>query len=426
MRSRDKLLSLYSRHVNAGMGRIFRMSSSAMETRSAGCLVYDQHDVPYLDCGGYCVFLLGHCHPHVVDAVVAAARRHPLSTRLMFEGGVAEAAHALACLAPAGLEYVWFASSGAEAVEAALKLCRLNGRRAVVAADNGFHGKTLGALSVSGRPRYRDPFAPLLNGVTHVPFGDAGAVEARLAALPEPAAVIVEPVQSEAGVRIPPPGYLAGLRAACDRHDALLVLDEVSTGMGRLGTWWGADRETVAPDILIAGKALGGGVMPVSAMVARPEAFEPLNRDPTLHTSTFAGSPIAAAAVVASIEAARELDLPRIADVLGKALLAGIREIVARTAPWFVTGVRGCGLLLGIECAQEHHAGELVLELLGRRVVVAHSLNDHRVVRLTPPAVLSPDESAWLLDAIEHALTAVAIRWPDPEEGSRHRERSSA
>ena len=153
---------------------------------------------------------------------------------------------------------------------------------------------------------------------------------------------------------------------------------------------------------------------------------DPLNKDPTLHTSTFAGSPIAAAAVVASIEAARELELPRIADVLGKALLAGIREIVARTAPWFVTGVRGCGLLLGIECAQEHHAGELVLELLGRRVVVAHSLNDHRVVRLTPPAVLSPDESAWLLDAIEHALTAVATRWPDPEEGSRHWQRSSA
>lgn len=425
MRTRDELLSLYSRHVNAGMARIFRMSSSAMETRSAGSLVYDQHDVPYLDCGGYCVFLLGHCHPHVVDAVVAAARRHPLSTRLMFEGGVAEAAHALACIAPTGLEYVWFASSGAEAVEAALKLCRLNGRRTVVAAENGFHGKTLGALSVTGRPRYRDPFVPLLDGVTHVPFGDADAVEARLAALPGPAAVLVEPVQSEAGVRIPPAGYLARLRAACDRHDALLVLDEISTGMGRLGTWWGADREAVTPHILIAGKALGGGVMPVSAVLASPEVFEPLNKDPTLHTSTFAGSPIAAAAVTASIEVARELDLPRIAGALGLALLAGIRDVVARTGPWFVTGVRGCGLLLGIECAQEHHAGELVLEMLSRKVIVAHSLNDHRVVRLTPPAVLSPEESAWLLGAIEGALTAVAERWPDPEKGSRHRQGSS-
>ncbi len=421
MKSRDELLSLYGRHVNAGLARIFRLSSSAMEARSAGCLVYDQHGSPHLDCGGYCVFLLGHCHPHVVDAVVAAARWHPLSTRMLFEGQVAEAAHALATLAPAGLQYVWFASSGAEAVEATLKLCRLNGRRIVVAADNGFHGKTLGALSVSGRPRYRDPFAPLLEGIVHVPFGDAGAAEARLASLPGPAAVLVEPVQSEGGVRIPPPGYLADLRASCDRHGALLVLDEVSTGLGRLGAWWGADRDAVAPDIMIAGKALGGGVMPVSALVARPEVFEPLNRDPMLHTSTFGGSPIAAAAVIATIETARELDVPRVAGELGAALLAGIRDVVARTAPWFVTDVRGCGLLLGIECAQEHHAGELVLELLGRRVVVAHSLNDHRVVRLTPPAVLSPGESAWLLGALEHALTVVAARWPGPEAGSRQR-----
>jgi len=415
MSTRDELLDLYQRHVNAGMALVFRLSSSAMEVRSAGSLVFDQDDNAYLDCGGYGVFLLGHCHPVVTAAAVEAIHRHPLSSKLLFDGATAEAAAALVELAPAGLEYVWFANSGAEAAEAALKLCRLNGCRTIVSAEGGFHGKTLGALSVSGRPRYRDPFLPLLPGVVHVPFDDPAAVEDQLARAPERAAVIVEPVQSEAGVVIPSDRYLTELRAACDRHDALLVLDEISTGLGRLGTWWGADAESVSPDVLLAGKALGGGVVPVAAMVSRPDLFEPLNRDPTLHTSTFAGSPLAAAVVQATVATARALDLPAVATRLGADLSAKLHVLLERTSPWFVQGLRARGLLLGIECAEEHLAADLVVELLAERVIVSHSLNNHRVVRLTPPAVITESEVEWLLGALARALTTLTDRWPTPD-----------
>src|SRR5262249_30366362 len=210
---------------------------------------------------------------------------------------LAGAAQALARVAPAGLRYVWFGSSGAEVVDAAIKLCRLNGRRTMVVADSAFHGKTFGALSLSGRRRYRDPFEPLVPGVVRVPFGDAAAVVEAVAGRPGECAVLLEPVQSEGGVRLPADGYLADVREACDAAGALLVVDEISTGMGRLGSWWGVDSDGVSPDILLAGKALGGGVVPVSAVVATAAVYEPLNRDPLLHTSTFGGNPLAASAV---------------------------------------------------------------------------------------------------------------------------------
>jgi putrescine aminotransferase len=417
---RDAVLAGYRRHVNSGMARVFELTSSPLEVRSEGSLVHDERGAAYLDCGGYCVFLLGHRHPRVVAAVAAALGRHPLSTRLLVEPTLVAAAEALAAAAPPGLEYVWFGSSGAEVVDAAIKLCRLNGCADLVAAVDAFHGKTIGALSISGRRRYRDPFEPLLGGVSHVPFGDAAAMEERLAAIPGRAAVFLEPVQSEAGVRLPPDGYLAAVRTLCDRHGSLLVVDEISTGLGRLGTWWGVDRDGVAPDVLLAGKALGGGVVPVSAMVASPEVFGPLNRDPLLHTSTFGGSPLAASAVVAALAAIRDLDVVATAGCLGARLLQAVGDVVARHAPWFVAGVRGRGLLIAVECAEEHHAAELMLELLRRRVLTSHSLNAHQVLRLTPPATLTEAEVRWLLGSLEEAVVAVADRYP-PAAGRRPR-----
>lgn len=411
MRTRPELVDAYRRHVNAGMARIFDLSNSPAEVRSEGSVVFDEQENAYLDCGGYCVFLLGHCHPDIVAAVTHAVNRHPLATRLLFEPRIAEAAEALSSITPAGLDYVWLANSGAEAVEAALKLCRLSGRRRVVAVDQAFHGKTMGALSLTGKDTYRMPFEPLLGDVVHVPFSNVSAVARELAAHRGACALFIEPIQSEGGVRIPPAGYLAELRELCDRYDALFVADEISTGFGRLGTWWGVDAENVVPDILLAGKALGGGVVPVSAMIANATVFEPLNRDPLLHTSTCAGSPLAAAAVLAAVDVARSLQAPVLAARIGNELLRRLREIVIGIGSGLVREVRGRGLLIGIECEREHYAAEIMIELLRRRVIVAHSLNSHHVVRLTPPAVLSHDEQEWLLGAIEESLLTVADRY---------------
>lgn len=396
------------RHVNAGMARIYELTGSPLEVASDGAYIHGGDGGRYLDLGGYCVFLLGHRHPQVVAAVARQLAEHPLSGRVLPEPRQFAAAEALARRTPPGLDRVWFASSGAEAVEAALKLVRLNGCQRFLSAEGAFHGKTLGALSVSGRDRYRALFEPLLPGTDRVPFGDADALAAALAADGRRAAVILEPVQSEAGVRLPPPDYLSHVRALCDAHGALLVADEISTGLGRTGRWFEVDRSGVQPDVLLVGKALGGGVMPVSALVARTEVFAPFDRDPLLHTSTFAGNPLAATAALATVQVVESAGLVERSERIGARLLAGLRSLCAGNP--VVTEVRGRGLLIGLETTRPDAAAELLVALMDRKVLVAHSLNDHRVVRLTPPAVLTDDEVELALAAMADALQATASR----------------
>jgi putrescine aminotransferase len=399
--------ALYRRHLSTGRAALGEMFGGDVEVGSAGAWVRTSSGRELLNCGGYGVFIAGARHPRVLAAVRDQLDRNPVATRLLLEPQAALAAEALASVTPPGLDRVHFACGGAEAVEAAIKLARANGKRHLVSMVDGYHGKTLGALSATAKPVFQRPFRPLLPDVSHVPFGDAAALDALLAGLPGPACVLVEPVQGEAGVVVPPDGYLPAVAAACRAHDAFLVLDEIQTGLGRLGHWWGADREGVVSDVLLAGKALGGGVLPVSAMVATEAAFAPFDRDPFIHTSTFSGAPLGMAAVRGAIAAIREDDLVARAGRLGTALLDELRRLCADVLGEKVAEVRGAGLLIGIECAVEGLAGELLLELMEAGVVANHSLNSDRVLRLTPPAVLDEREHQFLLDAFERAARAV-------------------
>jgi putrescine aminotransferase len=407
--SREQVLDAYRAHLSAGMAGLAEFMHAPVEARAQGSHVWDHRGQRYLSCGGYGVFILGHCHPRVVEAVVDQVRSNPVSTRVLLNPAMAEAASALARVAPEGLEYVYFAQSGAEAVETALKLARLNGRRRVVAMENGFHGKTLGALSATGRNYYRTPFEPLLADVEFVPFGRAEALATALASGPE-ACVVLEPVQAEGGVAIPPVGYLADVERACREHGAFLVLDEVQTGLGRLGEWWGADREAVTPDVLVVGKALGGGVVPVSAVVASETVFAELSRNPLLHTSTFSGAPAGMAAATATIAAIEEEDIVPRATRLGERLLQAISSIVREACPSHVREVRGAGLLIGIEFQADYLAFDFLIEMLDRHVILAHSMNAPEVIRVTPPAVLDDEDVEWLEAAIRASAEALATR----------------
>ena len=406
---KDGVLAAYRRHVSSGMARLAEFTHANVEARSLGAYVWDHEGERYLECGGYGVFLLGHCHPRVVEAVVEQVRSHPLSTRLLLDPSVSEAAEALAGAAPGELDHVHFATSGAEAVEIALKLARLHRHRRVIAMHGGYHGKTLGALSVTGNGTHRDAFEPLLGGVEFVPFGDADALAEALASGPE-ACVILEPVQAEAGVIVPPAGYLADVERACRSRGAFLIADEIQTGLGRIGAWWGVEREGVVPDVLLAGKALSGGVVPVSAVVASEAAFGRLTRDPIALTSTFAGSPIAMAAAKAAIETIKDEDLVTRAAMLGERLHREVANVIRARCGSLVREVRGAGLLIGIEWKAEYLAFDFLIEMLDRRVLVAHSLNAPAVTRLTPPAILSDDDAAWLIEAVAGSAEALAGR----------------
>ena len=406
--TRELVLDRYQRHVNRSLAGIARLLDAPVEVRSSGTRIYGEDGEEYLDCGGFGVFLLGHRHPVVVDAVRRQLDAQPLATRLFLNPKLAEAAATLAGVTPVGLDYVFLTNSGAEAVELGLKLARLAGKTRVVAMDGGFHGKTMGALSVTGRRQYRDPFAPLLPGVEFVPFDDARALDAALAVDGASTAVILEPVQAEGGVNLPSLGYLRHVRAACTAAGATLILDEIQSGLGRLGTWWGADSEGVTPDILLAGKILGGGVMPVGGVVATAEAFAPLNEDPLLHSSTFAGSPLAAAAVTATIDVIRDEALVERSARLGRIVLEMVSEVVGAHCPHLVREVRGRGLLVGIEFLSSDLATEFMMGLVDRRVVPSYSLNCHRVLRLTPPAILDDGDLAWLAEALAGAARELA------------------
>jgi len=406
---RDQVLGRYTKHVNKSLASLARLVAAPVEVSAAGTKVVGSDGHTYLDCGGFGVFLLGHCHPSVVAAVRAQLERNPLATRLFLNPELAQAAEDLAGVTPAGLDYVFLTNSGAEATEVGLKLARLAGKTKVVAMHGGFHGKTMGALSVTGRPQYRDPFAPLLPHVDFVPFGDVAALRAAISA---DSVVVLEPVQAEGGVRLAPEGYLRAVRQACTEAGAVLVLDEIQSGMGRLGAWWGADLAGVTPDVLLSGKILGGGVMPVGGVIATAEMFAPLNADPLLHSSTFAGSPLAAAAVSATIATIKSEGIIERTRELGPIVRDLALDAVTTHCSHLVNEVRGEGLLIGMDFVSSEAATEFMIGLLDEHVIPSFSLNSSNVLRLTPPALLDAADLAWLERALHAAAKHVASAVP--------------
>ncbi|MFJ7997459.1 aspartate aminotransferase family protein [Streptomyces sp. NPDC096310] len=418
---REELGKLYRARLSKGRATLGELFGGHIEVASQGAWVTTSEGRTFLNCGGYGVFLTGARHPTVIRHVAEQLATHPVATRLFLEPQVALAADALVSVVPEGLERVHFAGSGAEAVETAIKLARTRGRHRLIATENGYHGKTMGALSLTGKSVFQDPFRPLLPETSHVPFGDAAALEPLLAASPGEACVFIEPVQGEAGVVIPPQGYLRAVRDLCDRYGAYLVLDEIQTGLGRLGTWWGADREGISPDVLLVGKGLSGGVVPVSAVVATREAFGAFDRDPYLHTSTFSGAPLAMAAVRGSLAAMHEDDLVARSRDLGAEILPELDRIVRSHYGSAVREVRGQGLLLGIEFTDPGPAGDLLIELIMNGVIANHSLNSHLVLRFTPPAVLTRGDLDFFYEAVDRACRAQGARYaPTAEGGNIH------
>ncbi len=397
---------LFERHVNPGLAGLLRFTGlDVVEDHAEGVYVWDAQGKRYLDfLGLYGTLNLGHRHPRVVEAVKRQLDRMPMSVRVMISEPTARLAARLAEITPGELSMTFFGNSGAEAVEAAFKLARMHtGRPEIVTTEKGFHGKTMGALSLTPKPEYQEPVAPLVPGVKVAPFGDTAAMAATIG--PETAAVIVEPVQGEGGINLPPEGYLRELRQITRERGALLIFDEVQTGMGRTGKLWASEWDDVAPDLLTSAKALGGGVMPIGAAIGRSELFEPFRENPLVHSSTFGGNPLAAAAALAAIEVTLEEDLPARAQVMGERLMQGLRELADRY-PELIAEVRGRGLLVGLEFTDADIGAIAISELAARGVLTAFGLNNPKVVRLEPPLIVEDVHIQEALEALEQSLKA--------------------
>lgn len=359
--------------------------------RARGSTVWDREDRSHLDLlAGMGVANVGHAHPAVVAAVKAQADQY---LHVMVYGEFVQApqvrlAARLASLLPPALSVVYFTNSGAEAIDGALKTARKHtGRPRFVAFEGGFHGDTWGALSIGGNPVYRTPFEPLLPATTLLPFGDPAALGAIDA---DTAAVVIEPVQAEGGVRIPPPGFLSALRRRCDEVGALLVFDEVVTGLGRTGRLFAFEHEGVVPDLLVLAKALGGG-LPLGAFVGNAAVMETLSHDPPLaHVTTFGGHPLSCAAGLAALDVLQAEGLVRRAARLGEMLLERLAAFAGRGG---LTEVRGRGMLIGLEFADPVSCARAAARAAAERLVLNWTLHRDVVIRLAPPLVLTDAEA---------------------------------
>ncbi|KUK10688.1 MAG: Aminotransferase class-III [Clostridia bacterium 41_269] len=422
----DEVKTLFSNYLNPGMAKAFELLGfDKVYIKASGTVLRDRKGNKYLDfLGGFGSLNLGHNPKKVIEALQLVEDR-PNILQTSLNPVAAALAHNLAVITPGELSRTFFCNSGTEAVEGAIKLSRAaTGKKKIIYCRNSFHGKTMGSLSVTGREKYQKKFTPLIPHCISIPFGDADALERELKQHKDVAAFIVEPIQGEGGIIVPPEGYLKQVRELCTQYEVLLIIDEVQTGFGRTGKMFACEHEGVVPDILCLAKSLGGGIMPVGAFITKPDIWDRAYgglQNFSLHTSTFGGCTRSVAAALAAIEEIIKMDLPKQAAEKGSYFIAKLREITDKHP--LVKEVRGKGLLIGIEfkdsgnildklasgvakkISQDYFGAFVAGELLNRyRIITAYSLNNYNTIRLEPPLIVTYEHLDYVLNAVDEIL----------------------
>jgi len=372
-------------------------------SRGEGVFVWDTQGNRYLDClSAYSALNQGHCHPKILAAMVEQASLLTLTSRAFHNDQLAPFYEEIAELT--GSHKVLPMNSGAEAVESAIKSVRKwgyevkgvpDGQAEIIVCANNFHGRTLGVVGFSTDPATRGHFGPFAPGFRIIPFGDAAALEEAIT--PNTVAFLVEPIQGEAGVIIPPAGYFTGVRELCSSHEVMLILDEIQTGLGRTGKLLAEQHEGIEADVTLLGKALSGGFYPVSAVLSNSEVLGVLQ--PGQHGSTFGGNPLACAVACAALDVLTEEGMIENAAAMGAYLKAGLEAV--RTDP--VREVRGRGLMLAIELHEEAGPARAYVETLARHGILTKDAHE-RTIRISPPLVITRDEADWAIERFAAAL----------------------
>jgi putrescine aminotransferase len=386
---------------------------AALEWSGEGSLLCDILGREYIDClGGFGIFSAGVNHPKVVKAVTDQMQRMALNSQELLEPWRAALARVLAEVTPGNLQNSFFINNGTDAIEGAIKLTRLYTKRnTFISAIGGFHGKSMGSLSLMGKASFREPFQYGLQDVRFIPYGDADALESEFrrceAVGVQIAGVVLEPVQGEAGGVVPPPDFFPRAREICTRYGALLIADEIQTGMGRTGKLWGVDHWNVVPDIMCVGKSIGGGVMPLSAFISTAEIWEVMVPNPIIHSTTFGGNPLACAAGLAAIQVTLEEDLPGQAAMKGEFLL---RELAClrEKYPAVLKAAQGKGLLIGMEFPVQEIGWKVASGLFKRGVLVAGTYSKAQVIRIEPALGIPMDLLQEMLNRLEDTFREVA------------------
>jgi putrescine aminotransferase len=385
----DEAIYNYCHYIDPFLGKSMRlMTDDFVEWEANGAIVKDKRGREFRDgmtFGG--VFGLGHLHPNVVNAVKAQLDRMPLSTRCAFNQPLGELGKLLAEVTPGDLRYTFVCSSGTESIEVALKLARLSTERPqIISCHNSFHGMSIACSSVSGIPYWREGFFPLLEMCKQVPYGDIKAMEAAVGDLT--AAVLVEPLQANAGCLAPPDGYLRQLRELCDRKGALLLIDEIQTGFGRTGKMFGVDHDGVVPDIMCLGKSLGGGVMAIGAAVFNERVQQANLKRPIFNNTTFGGNPLASSAGIATIRTILDDGLVEHSAKLGERLGEGLQKL-RRDFPTLIADLRGRGMMRSFVLRDPKQAFFLSTYLIQQeRLLLLSPVHTPTMFRVNPPLIV--------------------------------------
>jgi putrescine aminotransferase len=387
---------------------------ASVEWGGSGVIIKDMLGREFLDfLGGFGMMDLGWSHPDVVATVKAQLDRSPMPSQELIDPLRGVLAKLLATITPGDLKYSWFAASGTEATEAAIKIAKLyTGKSAFIVAVRAFHGKTMGSLSMMGKSDFRAAMGPMYAGqIYHVPFGDAEAVEKQLEICERVgigvAGVIFEPIQGEAGAIVPPDDFWPRIRAATKKHATLLIADEVQTGLGRTGKLWGVEHWNVVPDIITVAKSLGGGVMPISAVTTTEEIYHPMMYpNPFMHTTTTGGGALACSAAISAIHVTLRERLWEQAADKGAYLMTHLEKF-AEQYPQIYEKITGKGLLIGMHFRSPQIGYKVAAGLFKRNVLVAGTLNSAQTVRIEPPLIVTRGHMDALLDRLSEALQEI-------------------
>ena len=404
----------YNTNVNPGWLK-YRKSVSTnaafVEWTDKDSYFYDVFGEEFIDClGGFGIYMCGHRNDDILKYVHKQLDRQALHSQELLDPLRGYLAKVMADITAGDLQYCFFTNGGAEANEMAIKLARIaTGGSWYISSVNGFHGKSMGAISMGGKSTYRVPYLPMIQQVQHVEYGVAEdvrkAIRNLVAVGEKVAAVILEPIQGEAGIIVPPAGYFKEVRRICDEYGVCLIMDEIQTGMGRTGTMFRCEAEGVVPDIMTYGKAFGGGIMPITGIIARPHLWvKPLEENPWLLGSpTFGGNPVCCAAALATIEYMLENDIPGQAAKKGEYLISGIKALQAKY-PEIIVDVRGTGLMIGVEFPESHVGYSVATGMFARRVMTAGTLNNAKTIRFEPAATISYTDLDKVLERLEGAV----------------------
>ena len=397
--------------------------SAFVEWEDEGEVFKDVYGTEFIDClGGFGIYACGHGNPEIKKTVRAQLDRYCLHSQELVDPLRGYLAKILAMITPGDLQYSFFTNGGAEAIEMALKLARLaTGGKWYISTVGAFHGKSMGAISMGGKAAYREDYIPMIQQVQHVEYGNAAATEAavkNLIAVGEKvAAIIVEPIQGEGGVIIPPDGYLKELRRIADDYGCCLIFDEIQTGMGRTGTMWRCDHEGVTPDIMTYGKASSGGIVPITGIIARPWTYEKsgvgtgtsgkmFDNPWILGSPTFGGNPLACAAFISTIRFMLENDIPGEMAKKGDYYMKGLAKLQEKY-PTVLKAIRGAGMLICMEFPEAEVGYEVTKGLFARKVMTAGTLVNAKTVRIEPPATQSYETIDRVLAALDESIADV-------------------